>query len=103
MANNPKFKRGFTWRHHLDEWWDRRPQEWKAKLFVGLVLGLFVAGIGLIYFSHRWIERDEILSEAKRIHQSRIEASDRLMAPKFDSRAAPELREGKGIQTRPGE
>ena len=39
MLKGPKFKKGFTWRHHFDEWWDRRSQEWKVRLFVGVVLG----------------------------------------------------------------
>ena len=34
MPKGTKFKKGFTWRHYFDEWWDRRPQEWKVRLFV---------------------------------------------------------------------
>ena len=76
MPKGPKFKKGFTWRHHFDEWWDRRPQEWKVRLFVFAALGV-VAVVAIFFFwLHRWTDRQEIITEAKRIHQSRIEALD---------------------------
>ena len=65
MPKEPKFKCGFTWQHHLDEWWDRRPQEWKAKFFIHLVLGFILVTAGLIFFVHHWIEKEQILADAK--------------------------------------
>jgi len=103
MSKNPKFKQGFTLQHHLDEWWDRRPQEWKAKFFITLGLGCVFGVAGLFYFAHRWMEREEILSEAKRIHQSRIEASDKLVAPQAKSLPVPALRNGGDLEARPAE
>ena len=100
MPKGPKFKRGFTWRHHLDEWWDRRPQELKARLFVVVALGSVALGVGLFLWVHRWTERSEIMAEAKRIHQSRIEASDKLMAPKAEPSRAPDLRNPTQLEPR---
>ena len=103
MSKRPKFKRGSTWKHHFDEWWDRRSQEWKAKFFITLGLGTVFALFGLLYFIHRRVEREEILSEAKRVHQSRIEASDKLVAPQSKSLPVPGLRNAEEVQARPAE
>ena len=103
MPKGPKFKRGFTLRHHWDEWWDRRPQEVKAKIFVGLAVVFLIASAVCLTLFHDWTEKNEFLNEAKRVHQSRIEASDKLIAPKFDPQGIPSLRNGDGPQTRPGQ
>ena len=90
-------------RHHWDEWWDRRSQEWKAKLFVSLILGfIFMAGV-LIYFVHVWTEKEQILAEAKQFHQSRIEASDKLIVPASRPLAIPALRSAQAVEARPAE
>ena len=103
MAKKPKFKRGFTWRHHLDEWWDRRPHEWKIRLFLvsGLV-GVALLG-GLVFYIHQWTEMDALLTEAKRIHQSRIENSDKLISAKPREDSGPAPREAVSLQIRSGE
>ncbi len=103
MPKGPRFKRGFTWRHHFDEWWDRRPQEWKARLFVGVVLGGIFSGIFLFLWGSRWMERNELLTDGKRIRQSRIEASDKLMVPKEEPAAMPGFRNPTQVETRVAE
>ena len=90
-------------RHHWDEWWDRRPQEWKAKLFINLALGFILLSGGLIYFFHRWTERQQILSDAKYFHRNRIEASDKLMFPGSDPSPHPAFRSPQDVEARPAE
>ena len=103
MPKRPKFKRGFTWRHHLDEWWDRRPHEWKIRLF--LVSGLIGVALlsGLVFYVHQWAEKDALLTEAKRIHQSRIENSDKLISAKPRKDSGPTSREAVSLEIRSGE
>jgi hypothetical protein len=103
MPKGPKFKKGFTWRHHFDEWWDRRPQEWKVRLFVGVVLGGAAVAVGLLLWGNRWMERDELLVQAKRNHQNRIEGTDKLMTPKVDPPEAPSLRNPVQLEPRASE
>jgi hypothetical protein len=50
MPKRPKYKKGYTWVHHFDEWWDRREAIFKAKIFCFGVLGLVLAAFGGIYF-----------------------------------------------------
>ena len=90
-------------RHYWDEWWDRRPQEWKAKLFISLVLGfVFLAG-GLIYIVHRWTEKEQVLSDAREYHRKRIEASDKLIAPTSKPLSVPAFRNTQDMGARPAE
>ena len=58
MPNKLKFKRGSTWRHHFDEWWDRRGVDFQNKLYLFLFLIVVtLVGIGL----YRWQKKvDEI-------------------------------------------
>ena len=46
------------------------------------------------------MEREEILTEAKRIHQKRIESADKLFVPSDKKDASPELRNGENIEVR---
>jgi len=103
MPKGTKFKKGFTWRHYFDEWWDRRPQEWKVRLFVFAALGVVAVVAFFFFWLHRWTDRQEIITEAKRIHQSRIEASDKLMTPKGDPPEAPSLRNPVQLEPRASE
>lgn len=103
MPKEPKFKRGFTWRHHLDEWWDRRPQEWKARLLVFATLGGLAVLAGSLFWVHRWTEKNGLVAEAKRIHQNRIKTSDSVILPKADPVPMAGLRDPKSLETRPAE
>ena len=103
MPKKPKFNRGFTWRHHLDEWWDRRPHEWKIRLFlVSGLIGVALLG-GFVFYVHQWAEKDALLTEAKRIHQSRIENSDKLISAKPREDSGNTSREAVTLQIRSGE
>jgi len=44
--------------------------------------------------------REEILAEAKRIHQQRIEGSDKLLVPKESGLVSPELRDRANLEAR---
>ena len=103
MPKGLKFERGFTWQHHFDEWWDRRPHDWKVKFFINLVLVFILAAAGLIFFVFRWIEKEQILSEAKEFHQSRIQASDKMIAPQSKPLPVPGLRNAQEVKVRPAE
>jgi hypothetical protein len=98
MPKRPKFKRGFTWHHHLDEWWDRRTQEWKVKLFLtmaGVIVALFVASA---LWLHHWSERDQMVQEAKLLRGVKIGETDRLMVAPGGASQAPvslEVRSGE--------
>jgi len=100
MPKEPKFKRGFTWRHYFDEWWDRRPHEWKVRLFLWTGLTLVLSAVVAFLWVHRWMAREEILAEAKRIHQQRIEGSDKLLVPKESGLVSPELRDRANLEAR---
>ena len=100
MPKISKFKRGFTWQHYFDEWWDRRPHEWKVRLFLWAGLTFIFGTVGFFLWMKQWVEREEILTEAKRIHQKRIESADKLFVPSDKKDASPELRNGKDIEVR---
>ena len=100
MPKRPKYRRGFTWGHHVDEWWDRRPHEWKIRLFLWTGILAVVGAAGIYFWLQRWMAREEILAEAKRIHQQRIEGLDRSFTSKESSGGGPELREGASIEVR---
>ena len=100
MPKGPKFKRGFTWQHHFDEWWDRRPHEWKVRLFLWTGLALVFISVAGFLWVQRWVSREEILAEAKKIHQQRIEGSDKLLVPKESSLVSPELRARANLKAR---
>ena len=48
MPKELKYKKGFTWRHHLDEKWDRLDYSLKLKIqafFFILIIGISVLGL----------------------------------------------------------
>ena len=103
MTKGPKFRRGYTWRHHWDEWWDRRPEEWKAKLFVllaGLGLALLAGGL---FWGNRRMEKNEILSEAKKIRQIRVAETDRIMVAPVKTAQPPAMQQSANLEVRSGE
>ena len=103
MPKRPKFKRGFTWRHHFDEWWDRRTHEWKVKLFLtmaGVVVALFAA---FALWFHHWSERDHIVREAKILRAVKIGETDRLMVAPGGASQAPTTQAPVSLGVRSGE
>jgi len=54
MPKGLKYKKGFTWRHHFDEKWDRLDYSFKLKIqafFLILILG--VAFLGLVWANQK--------------------------------------------------
>lgn len=100
MPKGPKFKRGFTWQHYFDEWWDRRPHEWKIRLFIWVGIAVVFGGVGGFLWMNRWMAREEIVMEAKKIHQRRIEGADKLFFPQANNGASPELRGDAEVEIR---
>ena len=100
MLERQKFKGGFTWRHYFDEWWDRRPHEWKVRLFLWTGLSMVLGAVGFFLWVHRWMEREEILAEAKRIHQKRIEGADKVFSPNNTTATLPKFRDGTHMEIR---
>ena len=48
MPKELKYKKGFTWRHHLDEKWDRLDYSFKLKIqafFFIFIIGVSVLGL----------------------------------------------------------
>ena len=103
MPKGPKFKRGFTWRHHFDEWWDRRPHEWKVSLFV--VAGLMVVAgmVAMLLWVQRSMERNERITDAKKLHQKRIQQVDRQMVSEVPTQSPPMIPRTGSLEVRPGE
>ena len=79
MPKEPKFRRGFTWRHHIDEKWDRLDYGfklgWQICIFVILLGGAF----GLLVWANRRSEREEWLREGARQELLRKEKSSELI------------------------
>ena len=100
MSKGSKFRSSFTLRHYWDEWWDQRTQEWKVKLFISLGLLAVLGVLSALLWTHRWLERDEVMAEAKRIHQKRIQNSDKVMALGGEPVSVPQLRIEQKIETR---
>lgn len=103
MLKGPKYKRGFTLRHHLDEWWDRRPHEWKVRLMVSVVLAVVVGGLALLFWGHRWMEREELITQARAAHLKRVQTADREMASSPPVQSPPIMAPSASLELRPGE
>ena len=65
MIKTPKYKKGYTWRHHLDEWWDRAGTEFKVKLFCFVVIGLLVLSVGMVFWVSQKMERKSFMEISK--------------------------------------
>lgn len=103
MPKGPKFKRGFTWRHHLDEWWDRRTQEWKIRMMVLFGVVMTIAALALIFWAHGWTERDELITHAKELHKKRIQKVDVQMASEPSTQPQALMPQSTSFGVRPGE
>ena len=77
MSKGPKYKKGFTWAHHVDEWWDRREAVFKAKIFCFGILGLLLAGLGGIYFGYNRFEKKDLIQTSIETRNRKIQDSDK--------------------------
>jgi len=100
-----KYKRGYTWRHHLDEWWDRAGTEFKVKLFCFVVIGLLVSAAGTVFWVSQKMERESFMeiskvakikaaTEAVGLIQNKV--SDNRGSPTFQQVPSLEIRGGTG-------
>lgn len=103
MLKGPKYKKGFTLRHYFDEWWDRRPHEWKVRLFVFCGLVTIMVAAALLFWAHRWTERDELMTHAKQLHEKRIQGVDNRMAAEPSTPPQPLMPQSALLEVRPGE
>ena len=99
----PKYKKGFTWRHHLDEWWDRAGTEFKAKLFCFVVIGLLVLAAGTAAWVLQKMERESFMEIAKEAKVKATAEADELIQNKVsDNRASPAFQQAPSLEIRGG-
>ena len=99
----PKYKKGYTWRHYLDEWWDRAGTEFKIKLFCFVVIGLLVSAAGLVFFVSQKIERESFMEIAKETKIKAATEADGLIQKKIsDNRASPAFQQAPSLEIRGG-
>ena len=103
MPKGPKYKKGFTLRHYFDEWWDRRPHEWKVRLFVFFGFVTVTVAIAFLFWAHRWAERDELITHAKELHEKRVQAVGSRMAVETLTPPQPLMSPSASLEVRPGE
>lgn len=63
MPKEIKYRKGFTWRHHLDERWDRLDYGFKLRLQIFIFVSLLCGASGLLVWANRRGEREEWLRE----------------------------------------
>lgn len=103
MLKGPKYKRGFTLRHYIDEWWDRRPHEWKVRLFVFFGFVTVIVATALLFWAHQWVERDEFMTHAKQLHEKRIQGVGSQMAAEPPTASQSLMPPSASLEVRPGE
>ena len=90
MSRRPKYKRGFTFGHHFDEWWDRRGVDFQNKLYLFLLLIVVtVVGVGLYHWQKKVeemelrdaLEKKKELEPPKPKQTFRIDPAPRSTAP----------------------
>jgi len=85
MLKRPKYKKGYTWSHYFDEWWDRVGQEFKIKLVVSILLLLVLGtGFGLACWFQRY-EKKELMEFAR----IRLEQERETIRSKLNQRPIP--------------
>ncbi len=101
MIRLPKYKKGYTWRHHLDEWWDRAGTEFKVKLFCFVVIGLLVSAAGTIFWVSQKMERESFMEIAKVAKIKAATEADGLIQNKVsDNRASPAFQPAPSLEIR---
>ena len=103
MSKEPKHKKGYTWTHHFDEWWDRREAGFKAKIFCFGILGILLGAWGGIYFGYNRFERKELIQNFVETKNRKIQESDKSIrrigyktphSPAFQNAWSSEVRPG---------
>ena len=103
MIKPAKYKRGYTWRHHLDEWWDRAGTEFKVKLFCFVVIGLLVSAAGTVFWVSQKMERESFMEIAKEAKIKVATEADGLIQNKVsDNRASPAFQQAPSLEIRGG-
>ena len=103
MIKIPKYKKGYTWRHHLDEWWDRAGTEFKVKLFCFVVIGLLVSAAGTVFWVSQKMERESLMEIAKSAKVKATAEADGLIQNKVsDNRASPTFQQAPLLEIRGG-
>ena len=103
MPKGPKYKKGFTLRHYFDEWWDRRPHEWKVRLIVFIALVVVIGVSVSLFMVHRWMERDELMTQAKELHEKRVRTIDSRMTAEASRPPQSLMPPSAPLEVRPGE
>ena len=103
MIKTPKYKKGYTWRHHLDEWWDRAGTEFKVKLFCFVVIGLLVSVAGMVFLVSQRMERNSLVEIGKAAKIKAAAEADGLIQKKIsDNRASPAFQQAPSLEIRGG-
>ena len=103
MPKRPKYKKGFTLRHHFDEWWDRRPHGWKVKLFVFLGFSAIAVAVVLLLWAHHQTERDHFVTGAKLLNEKRVHRGGTQVVSEEPGPPPPLITPSASLQVRPGE
>jgi hypothetical protein len=99
----PKYKKGYTWRHHLDEWWDRAGTEFKVKLFCFVVIGLLVSAAGTVFWVSQKMERESFIENATVAKIKAATEVDGLIQNKVsDNRGSPTFQQAPLLEIRGG-
>ena len=103
MTKSPKYKKGYTWQHHLDEWWDRAGTEFKVKLFCFVVIGLLVSVAGMVFLVSQRMERNSLMEIGKAAKIKAAAEADGLIQKKIsDNRASPAFQQAPSLEIRGG-
>ena len=73
MPKGLKYKKGFTWRHHLDEKWDRLDYSFKLKIQAFF----FIFTIGASVLGLVWANQKDEKAQLIKDGASRIEATQK--------------------------
>ena len=103
MPKKPKYKKGYTWAHHFDEWWDRREASFKAKIFCFGILGLLLGGLGGIYFAYNRFEKKNLIQTFVETKNRKIQDSDKsIQRIAHEEPHSPDFQSARSSDVRPG-
>ena len=103
VTKSPKYKKGYTWRHHLDEWWDRSGTEFKVKLFCFVVIGLLVLSVGMVFWGSQKVERNSLMEIGKAAKIKAAAETDGLIQNKVsNNRTSPAFQPAPSLEIRGG-
>ena len=103
MRKEPKYKKGYTWAHHFDEWWDRREAVFKAKIFCFGVLGLVLATLGAFYFGCNRFEKRDLIRASVEAKNYKIQDSDKsIRRIAHEETHLPAFQSARSSDVRPG-